>query len=40
MAKYFGDAINSIVIKNVTADKVMPDLRSGIDQMVQKYGLK
>jgi multiple sugar transport system substrate-binding protein len=40
MSKYFGDAINSMVINNSPPDKVMPDLRNGINQMVSKYGLK
>lgn len=40
MISYFGNAINSMVFKNSTADAVMPDLRSGINQLVQKYGLK
>jgi ABC-type glycerol-3-phosphate transport system substrate-binding protein len=39
MIGYFGNAINSMVLKNSTADTVMPDLRNGINQLVQKYGL-
>jgi ABC-type glycerol-3-phosphate transport system substrate-binding protein len=39
MISYFGNAINAMVNKNATADSVMTDLRSGINQLVQKYGL-
>jgi ABC-type glycerol-3-phosphate transport system substrate-binding protein len=40
MIGYFKNAINSMVTKNSTADEVMTDLRSGINQMVTKYKLK
>jgi len=40
MSKYFADAINGLALKNLTAEIVMPDLRNGINQMVQKYSLK
>jgi ABC-type glycerol-3-phosphate transport system substrate-binding protein len=40
MIRYFGNAISSMVLKNSTAETVLPDLRNGIDQLVQKYGLK
>lgn len=40
MNKYFGDAINSVVLKNMKIDDVMPDLRNGINQMIQKYQIK
>lgn len=40
MIGYFGNAINSMVFKNTPVDAVMPDLRNGINQLVQKYGLK
>ncbi|MFZ2152627.1 MAG: extracellular solute-binding protein [Microgenomates group bacterium] len=40
MSKYFGDAINGIVVKNATMEEVMPALRNGIEQMRQKYGIK
>ncbi|MCX6726366.1 MAG: extracellular solute-binding protein [Candidatus Shapirobacteria bacterium] len=39
MIKYFGDAINSITVKNMTADSVMTDLRNGIDQLKTKFKL-
>lgn len=39
MTKYFGDAINSIVIKNMTPESVMVDLRNGIDQLKTRYKL-
>jgi ABC-type glycerol-3-phosphate transport system substrate-binding protein len=39
MASYFGNAVNAMSLKNSTADAVMPDLRNGINQLVQKYGL-
>ena len=39
MIKYFGDAINSMVIDNKDAEDVMPTLRSGIDQLKQRYSL-
>jgi ABC-type glycerol-3-phosphate transport system substrate-binding protein len=40
MIGYFANAINAMVFKNSTADIVLPDLRNGINQLVQKYGLK
>ena len=40
MIGYFGNAINAIVFKNSTPEAVMPDLRNGINQLIQKYGLK
>lgn len=40
MAKYFGDAINGLISKNLTLEVVVPDLRNGINQLVQKYGVK
>jgi ABC-type glycerol-3-phosphate transport system substrate-binding protein len=39
MISYFGNAINSMVSTNKTADAVVPDLRNGINQLIQKYGL-
>lgn len=40
MSKYFKDAINAIVLQGATPEGVMPTLRSGINQIVQKYQLK
>jgi len=40
MAKYFGDAINGMVLKNMGSDEVMTSLQNGIQQLKQKYGLK
>ncbi len=39
MIKYFGDAINSIVNENKNANDVVPILRSGINQLKQRYSL-
>ena len=39
MSKYFGDAINGLALKNLTGEIVMPDLRNGINQLIQKYSL-
>jgi len=39
MIKYFGDAINSIVIQNKDAAEVMTTLKSGIVQLKQRYSL-
>jgi multiple sugar transport system substrate-binding protein len=39
MIKYFGDAINSIVNENKSATDVVPTLRSGINQLKQRYSL-
>jgi len=40
MSKYFGDAVNGIVLNNATPESVLPTLRSGINQLVAKYKLK
>jgi ABC-type glycerol-3-phosphate transport system substrate-binding protein len=40
MIKYFGDAINSIALKNQTIEDVMPTLQSGINQTKTTYQLK
>ncbi|MBP9818284.1 extracellular solute-binding protein [Candidatus Shapirobacteria bacterium] len=40
MIKYFGDAINGMLYKSQQVDQVMPDLRSGINQLKQRYNLK
>ena len=40
MAKYFGDAINGMVLKNMGSDEVMTSLQSGIQQLKQKYSLR
>jgi ABC-type glycerol-3-phosphate transport system substrate-binding protein len=40
MAKYFADAINGLSLKSLTVEIVMPDLRNGLNQMMQKYSLK
>lgn len=40
MAVYFNDAINAMVYKNQTADKVWPDLNNGINQLVSRYQIK
>lgn len=40
MIKYFGDAINSMLTKNQTADQVMGPLRDGIEQLKTRYSLK
>lgn len=40
MIKYFGDAINGMVLKNQTVDQVMVPLRAGIDQLKTRYSLK
>lgn len=40
MNKYFNDALNAMVYKNQTADKVWPDLQNGINQLIQRYQLK
>ena len=40
MMKYFGDAINSMVLKNQTADQVIGPLRDGIEQLKARYSLK
>lgn len=40
MAKYFADAINGLVLKASTMDTIMPNLQSGINQMILKYSLK
>ncbi len=39
MSKYFADAINGLALKSLTPEIVMPDLRNGINQMIQKYSL-
>lgn len=39
MSRYFGNAINGIVIDAKTPESVMPDLRNGINQLVRKYNL-
>ncbi len=40
MIKYFGDAINSMVLNGSTVDEVMVPLRAGIEQLKVRYGLK
>lgn len=40
MMAYFKDAINGITLKNRSAEDVMPDLRNGINQLVQRYGIR
>jgi ABC-type glycerol-3-phosphate transport system substrate-binding protein len=40
MRQYFADAINSLVLKNVSIDKVMTTLESGISQIKNKYQIK
>lgn len=40
MSKYFADAINGMVLQNRTLEEVMPNLRNGINQMIQKYKLE
>jgi ABC-type glycerol-3-phosphate transport system substrate-binding protein len=40
MISYFQNAINKIVINGVAAADVMPDLRNGVNQLVQKYQIK
>lgn len=40
MMAYFADAINSVVQKNMEVTAVMPTLKSGISQVIQKYNLK
>lgn len=40
MQKYFGDAINGMVIQNQDSSAVMTNLRNGINQLKQKYQLK
>jgi len=39
MNQYFKDAVNAMVTGNANADTVLPDLRSGINQLVLKYQL-
>lgn len=39
MIKYFGDAVNTIVQKGNEPASVIPDLRNGITQLIQKYQL-
>lgn len=40
LSQYFADAINSIALKNADPATTMTDLRSGINQVIQKYKLK
>lgn len=40
MIRYFGNAVNSIVTKNDDPSSVIPDLRNGVSQLIQKYQLK
>jgi multiple sugar transport system substrate-binding protein len=40
MIKYFADAINGMVLQSRTPEEVMPNLRNGINQLMQKYQLK
>lgn len=40
MIVYFGNAVNSIVQKNSDAATVVPDLKNGVNQLIQKYQLK
>jgi len=39
MSKYFGDAINSLVFKNISDGEIMTSLKNGIGQLAQKYQL-
>lgn len=39
MIKYFGDAINGMAVKAMTADEVFSALRSGINQLSARYRL-
>ncbi|MFA7301494.1 MAG: extracellular solute-binding protein [Candidatus Shapirobacteria bacterium] len=40
LSKYFSDAVNSIALKASDPKDIVTDLRSGIDQIIQKYKLK
>lgn len=40
MITYFQNAINKMVINGAAATDVMPDLTSGINQLIQKYQIK
>jgi hypothetical protein len=40
MIKYFGDAVNAMVIKNQQASDVTSTLTQGIQQIKNKYQLK
>jgi len=40
LSKYFSDAINNIAKKGADPNSVVVDLRSGINQVIQKYSLK
>jgi len=40
MGRYFGNAINGIVLDNKNPEEVLPELRLGINQLVIKYKLK
>jgi len=39
MKQYFADAINGILVQNKQPEEVMPALKNGINQLVQKYRL-
>ena len=40
MQKYFGDAINSLLLNNNDPSAAMAALKSGLNQLIQKYSLK
>jgi ABC-type glycerol-3-phosphate transport system substrate-binding protein len=40
LSKYFSDIINNVAIKNIDIKTLIPDLRSGINQVIAKYKLK
>jgi multiple sugar transport system substrate-binding protein len=40
MQKYFGDAINSLLLNNNDPIAIMTTLKSGLTQLIQKYSLK
>lgn len=40
LSKYFGDAINSLVLNNSDTTSVMTALKNGLTQVIQKYHLK
>jgi ABC-type glycerol-3-phosphate transport system substrate-binding protein len=40
MQKYFGDAINSLLLSNNDSTTIMTTLKSGLNQLIQKYQLK
>lgn len=40
MSRYFGNAINSLVLGNTTSDNAIQDLTNGINQLKDKYQIK